>query len=153
MGERTMKIQILDNEHINVVKDLFIDVYSNAPWYDEWKGEEQVLQYLHELIDNKNSLSLVLYDDSDRLVGVSLGYIFSWWQGREYYIKEFYISREMQNQGLGSQFLERIYEHLKQNEIESIILSTQKDVPAFQFYHKNGFAEIKNNAFLYRNIT
>jgi len=108
-----MKVDVLDIKDFNEVKQLFFDVFSNAPWYDKWETDEQLSLYLHDLIDNKNSLSLVLKDKNNIITGASLGYVFNWWQGRGYFIKEFFISREMQNQGIGSLFLNHINEYLK----------------------------------------
>ncbi|KHF39282.1 GNAT family N-acetyltransferase [Halalkalibacter okhensis] len=147
-----MKTSILNKSEYEEMKDLFLDVFSNDPWFDKWEDEKQVDLYLKDLTDNQNSLSLAFYDENQKLVGGSLGYVFNWWEGREYFIKEFFISREKQNQGLGSMFFEQISDLLKAEEIKHIWLATEKTVPAYHFYHKNGFSELKDSAFLMKKV-
>lgn len=146
-----MKTTFLKISEYEEMKTLFLDVFSNEPWFDKWE-DENVDLYLKDLTDNNNSLSLVFYDNNEKLVGGSLGYVFNWWEGREYFIKEFFISREKQNQGIGSVFLTQISEILKAKEIKHIWLATERTVPAYHFYHKNGFSELKESAFLMKKI-
>jgi aminoglycoside 6'-N-acetyltransferase I len=134
------------------MKEQFLDVFSNEPWFDKWDNEKQLNSYINDLTENNNSLSLALYDEKDKLIGCSLGYIFNWWEGREYFIKEFFISRKRQNQGAGSIFLALINNILSTEEIRHITLATEKTVPAYQFYQKNGFSVLKDSVYLVKKI-
>lgn len=58
----------------------------------------------------------------------------------------------MQNQGLGSCFLNMVSEYLKDEGIKSVWLLTQRNLPAYKFYLKNGFSELKEAAFLLKNL-
>lgn len=142
----------LTKEHEEKLTALFLDVFAAAPWFDEWSSEEQLASYLKDLTDNSNSLSLGLFDEKGNLIGGSLGYTFNWWQGKEYYIKEFFISRDYQNKGMGSTFLEKMAQLLKEREIVHITLMTDKDVSAYPFYKKNGFTEQTGSAFFFKKI-
>lgn len=115
---------------------LFLDVFTNDPWFDKWSSEEQLDAYMRDLTENTNSLSLALYDENDVLIGCSLGYVFNWWEGREYFIKEFFVSRKEQNQGVGSTFLELMDSKLKAIEIKFITLNTEKKCPGLSFLSK-----------------
>ncbi|WP_067839287.1 GNAT family N-acetyltransferase [Amphibacillus sediminis] len=147
-----METSFLKLSEYEEMKALFLDVFSREPWFDKWKDEKQVDLYLKDLIDNKNSLSLVFFDENKKLVGGSLGYVFNWWEGREYFIKEFFVSKEKQNQGIGSMFLTQISDILKGEEIKHIWLATERTVSAYHFYHKNGFTELKDSAFLMKKV-
>jgi aminoglycoside 6'-N-acetyltransferase I len=147
-----MRADILKVEDYKEMKKLFLDVFSNDPWFDKWEDEQQLDLYLNDLTDNKNSLSLAFYDENVKLIGGSLGYVFNWWEGREYFIKEYFISREKQNQGWGSIFLTQISEFLSCKDIKHIWLATEKTLPAYNFYNKNGFSELKNSAFLMKRV-
>ncbi len=48
-----MKTSILKLSEYEEMKELFLDVFSNEPWFDKWEDEKQVDLYLKELIDNK----------------------------------------------------------------------------------------------------
>lgn len=147
-----MKTTNLKSEHFKEMKGLFSDVFSSSPWFDKWDDEYQLDLYLKDLTDNSNSLSLLLFDDEDNIIGGSLGYVFNWWQGKEYFIKEFFISREKQNQGIGQLFLTQINDILADQNIKHITLATEKTVPAYHFYQKNGFSEMTDSVFLVKKV-
>lgn len=146
-----MKVSILQSSNHEVMKKLFLDVFSNEPWFDKW-NKEQLDLYMKDLTENHNSLSFALFDENEELIGCSLGYIFNWWEGREYFIKEFFISREKQSQGAGSTFLSLIKDRLRVEEVQHITLATEKTVPAYHFYQKNGFSVLENSAFLVKKV-
>ncbi|AIF42487.1 GNAT family N-acetyltransferase [Virgibacillus sp. SK37] len=148
-----MKVSILKKSDFEKMKTLFLDVFTNEPWFDRWDNEEQLHAYLTELTENNNSLTLALYSEEEELIGCALGYIFNWWEGREYFIREFFISRKIQNQGAGSSFLQLMNGILKEKEVKHITLTTEKNVPAYRFYHKNGFSDLKDSANLVKKVT
>ncbi|MGP3779591.1 GNAT family N-acetyltransferase [Halanaerobium saccharolyticum] len=147
-----MNLKKLEKKDYSAMKRIFLDVFSNEPWFDKWRDDKQLEKYLHQLTDNKNSLSLVLTNERDEILGVSLGYTFSWWQGDEYYIKEFFIKRNRQNEGLGSKFIEKLNDYLKEIGFKYIILNTDKDTPAFHFYQKNDFQLEEKSVFMSRIV-
>jgi aminoglycoside 6'-N-acetyltransferase I len=147
-----MKVSILKKDDYKDMKRLFLDVFSNEPWFDKWNIKQLDL-YMKDLTENSNSLSLALYDEKEELIGCSLGYIYNWWEGREYFIKEFFISRKIQSQGAGSTFLSLINDRLRVEDVQHITLNTEKTVPAYHFYQKNGFSVLENSAFLVKKVS
>ena len=57
----------------------------------------------------------------------------------EGYIIELGIKPECQGRGLGTEFLRMIEEYIHANGISCIFLQTERDMPAYDFYRKNGF--------------
>jgi aminoglycoside 6'-N-acetyltransferase I len=149
--EENVFIKQLDKNDLILIKDLFVDVFTNEPWNDDWSDKEQLDKYLSDVIDNKNSLSLGLIKDSE-LIGISLGSIIHWCSGTEFYIREFCVKRSNQNQGIGTTFLRKIEEYLLQRQIPSIILSTDIDTPAYHFYIKNNFNELPKSRFFHKSL-
>ncbi|MEC1523877.1 GNAT family N-acetyltransferase [Neobacillus niacini] len=150
-----MKVRILKTSDHQQMKKLFLDVFSNEPWFDKW-NREQLDLYMKDLTENNNSLSFALFDEEEEeeeLIGCSLGYVFNWWEGREYFIKEFFISRKNQSQGAGSTFLNLINDRLRAEDVQHITLATEKTVPAYHFYQKNGFSVLENSAFLVKKVS
>ncbi|MFB3167422.1 GNAT family N-acetyltransferase [Neobacillus sp. 179-C4.2 HS] len=147
-----MKVSFLKTSDYEEMKMLFLDVFSNEPWFDKW-NREQLDLYMKDLTENHNSLSFALFDEKEELIGCSLGYIFNWWEGREYFIKEFFISREIQSQGAGSTFLTLLNDRLRVENVQHITLATEKNVPAYHFYQKNGFSVLENSAFLVKKVS
>ncbi|MFS0749429.1 GNAT family N-acetyltransferase [Oceanobacillus sp. 1P07AA] len=146
-----MRACVLQTRDYEQMKKLFLDVFSSEPWFDKW-DEKQLDLYMKDLTENNNSLSIAMYDEKEELIGCSLGYVFNWWEGREYYIKEFFISTNIQGQGKGSTFLNLMEGMLKDRDIKHILLSTEKTVPAYQFYKKNKFTVLNDSVFLVKKI-
>jgi GNAT superfamily N-acetyltransferase len=81
---------------------------------------------------------------------MSIGMIKPWIEGLEYYIDEFCVSYNSQGKGYGSQFLELVDADIKSRGMNAIILNTSQDVPAYDFYLKNGFTADEELRILYR---
>ncbi|MFW5775008.1 MAG: GNAT family N-acetyltransferase [Chitinivibrionales bacterium] len=130
---------------------LFVSVFSQQPWNDRWESDTQATDYLLDLVDNRNSLCFGFYVQ-EQLIGLSLGYIFNWWEGKELFIKEFCIHRQYQKQGYGKAFMADIESRLRDMAIKTVWLSTGKHTPAFRFYQRCGFTTQDDFAFLAKNI-
>jgi len=141
----------LDVEQIEEIKALFFNIFSNKPWIDDWSDSLQLHEYIEDLIGNNNSLSLGLFENN-QLIGLSLGYIMHWCTGTEYYIFEFCIDTEKQGKGLGTDFLNKIEKFAESKKITHIFLQTERTVPAYDFYQKNGFSELKDHVSLFKNL-
>ena len=144
-----MELREFGIKDINEIKQLFYDIFTNEPWNDDWSDEQQLHEYITDLIGNRNSLSLGLYE-GDELIGLSLGSVMHWYTGTEYYIFEFCIKTEKQGKGAGTAFLKKVEEFAKSKQITHIFLQTERNVPAYEFYQKNGFTELEYHVSLYK---
>ena len=81
-----------------------------------------------------------------------MGHIKHWYSGTEYYIDEFCIHTEKQGNGVGTIFLKEIEKAIKEIGLVQIFLQTQKSVPAYGFYQKNGFCELKEHVSFVKQI-
>ena len=134
----------LDTDNFDRIKKFFVDVFTNEPWNDDWSNEEQLKGYIMDLIGNVNSLTLGYFID-DEMVGLSRGYIRHWYTGTEYYIDEFCICRNKQGIGIGTKFLKDVEQYIMNNGMTHIFLQTERTVPAYNFYKKNGFYELEEH--------
>ena len=137
-------ISELNTDHIREITALFKSVFTAPPWNDDWSDEKQLNEYIKVIMGNTNPLALGLFEDG-RLIGIVLGYLKHWYSGTEYYIEEFCIDRQMQGQGMGTYFFQRIEEELKKRNITHIFLQTERTMPAYEFYKKTGFLELKDH--------
>lgn len=142
-----MNVLKLESDKFDEVKLLFKDIFMNEPWNDDWSNDKQLTEYMLDLMGNRNSLAIGLFDENE-LIGFSLGSIMHWCIGAEYYIFEFCIKRERQQNGLGTLFLNEIEAYVKSLGINHIFLQTDKIAPAYEFYKKNGFSELEGHVSL-----
>ena len=92
------------------------------------------------------------YFDGDRMVALSMGYIKHWYSGTEYMINEFCVDRHLQGKGIGSSFMKAVERCLSEIGIQHIFLLTDRNVPAYSFYLRNGFAEQTGNVAFAKRI-
>ena len=135
------RLNINDKE---AIKEVFVSVFTKEPWNDDWSDKEQLDLYITDLIGQGYSLTYGLYDD-DELIGISMGYIKHWYSGTEYIINELCILTERQGAGAGTFFITEIEKAIKELGLKQIFLLTDSNVPAYDFYKKNGFVEVTTN--------
>ena len=131
------RLSIKDKE---IITDVFTSVFTKEPWNDDWSDTNQLDMYINDLIGQSYSLTYGLYDD-DELIGISMGYIKHWYRGTEYIINEFCIKTELQGKGAGTFFIKEIEKAIQELGLNQIFLLTDTNVPAYNFYKKNGFFE------------
>lgn len=81
-----------------------------------------------------------------------MGHIKHWYSGTEYYIDELCIDTAKQGQGIGTFFMNSIEKACRELELTHIFLLTEDNVPAFEFYKKNGFYKLENNVAFSKEI-
>ena len=146
-----MELKQLSIDDKETIKDLFTGVFTGEPWNDDWSDIKQLDLYIEDLCGQNYSLTFGLYDGSE-LIGLSMGYIKHWYSGTEYLINELCIKTGRQGSGAGTFFLTEIEKAIKEMGIKQIFLLTGRDVPAYDFYKKNGYVEESNTVPLSKYI-
>ncbi|MCQ2574418.1 MAG: GNAT family N-acetyltransferase, partial [Treponema sp.] len=137
---KKMEIKRLSLADKELIKEFFVNIFTKAPWYDDWSDKQQLDLYIIDLIGNVNSLTLGFFNN-DELMALSMGYVKHWFRGTEYIINELCVKTEAQGKGIGSDFLHQMEEYLLAQGIEATFLLTERTVPAYNFYKKNGYYE------------
>ncbi|HEP1794842.1 TPA: GNAT family N-acetyltransferase [Streptococcus suis] len=146
-----MELKELTLADIEMVKQLFLSVFSQEPWNDDWSDEEQLDRYIGDLLEHPRALCFGLIDQ-DSLIAISLGNIRYWYEGTEYRIEELCIARDYQGRGIGQDFLKRIEEQLVERKIVHILLQTERNLPAFSFYEKCGFRALEEDVTMVKKV-
>lgn len=144
-----LKVKRLNKKKdVEEIKRLFSSVFTKEPWFDDWSDESKLGKYVKDLTLQANSLSLGLYLD-DELIGIALVRVVTFYDGMQYRIDKLCVKNEKQNSGYGSKFLDFINDFAKKKRLRYIILNTNRNVYAFNFYLKNSYQENKTNVMLY----
>lgn len=150
--EAPMELRVLTNANLEKLTKLFSSVFTAEPWHDDWSDAEQLRQYILDLTGNRNSLTLCYYDGNE-MIGLAMGHIRHWYEGTEYMIDELCVRTDRQGQGVGTAFLRDMEDYLRRLGIRHIFLLTERTVPAYHFYQKNGFYELRDNAALAKGLS
>ncbi len=121
--------------------------FAVAPWNDDWHSAEEFHAYSLDILGNRNSLGLGLWE-GEALVALALGRLKHWFDGVEYCIDDFCVRPDCQGQGAGSALLGQIREYACREGFKQVSLFTNRTAPAYAFYQKNGFAEVQNRVCL-----
>jgi aminoglycoside 6'-N-acetyltransferase I len=138
-------------EYTDKCAELFKEVFSAYPWYDDWVSIEQTRIYLMELIENPVFEGFVACEGPN-IVAVCFGHKRSWWMGKEFFIDEFYVRNESQGNGIGTKMLNYVKESLFEDDYKRLVLLTNKGIPAEEFYIKNGFYNNKNRTVMVNEL-
>ncbi len=92
-----------------------------------------------------------LYEE-EQLIGISLGRIKHWYKGTEYFIEELCIRNDYQGKGYGRLLFELIGEKLKEHNLNTIFLMTDRNQPAYRFYQRLEFRELPELTSFYKEL-
>lgn len=140
-------VRLMDKSDLEPCSELMLKVFSGEPWYDQWDSVQHVQQYLAEFMDNPVFLGFVI-EQKGKILGASLGHTKSWYSGKEYYIQEYFIDTDLQGSGLGSALMNGMKAYLSSVHVHCMVLLTEKDLPAEDFYRKHGFEVKKDIIFM-----
>jgi len=131
--------------------ELFKNVFSGDPWYDEWVSLDQSRNYLKELVANPVFEGFIIRDNS-KMVAACLGHRRSWWAGKEFFVDEFFVEKGRQGHGIGSDTMNYLVKTLIEEGYVRITLLTNKKIPAETFYLKNGFYNNEKRTVMVREL-
>ena len=146
-----METKELSLKNFEEIKFIFKEVFTKEPWLDNWNDDNQLNEYLLDLMGMRNPLIYGFYL-KQKLIGISIGYIKHWCSGTEYCIDEFCIITDEQRKGYGTMFIKQIEDLLKQKNIHVIYLNTDRNTPAYDFYKKLGFIEQSKTTSFYKEF-
>lgn len=78
------------------------------------------------------------------MIALAMGRVKHWYAGTEYAIDELCVRTDRQGKGVGAEFLSRIERAIHDTGLTHIFLLTERTVPAYRFYKKNGFHELED---------
>lgn len=136
-----MELHYLQKEQVKATAELYISVFSEEPWNEEYDSFEQVEALIRNFMSKDCYLNFVAIEENE-VIGLCLGLKKPWIKGIEYYIDEFCIKTDRQGRGLGSAFLAQIEAEILRLGMDGMMLNTEKGVPAEKFYLKNGFHQL-----------
>jgi len=140
-------VRLMDKTDLGACSELMLKVFSGEPWCDQWDSVQHVQQYLKEFMDNPVFLGFVI-EQEGKVLGASFGHTRSWYSGKEYFIQEYYIDTDQQGGGLGSELMNGMKAYLSSVHIHCMVLLTEKELPAEDFYRKHGFEVKKDTIFM-----
>jgi aminoglycoside 6'-N-acetyltransferase I len=143
-------IETITPENIKDCIPVYLKSYNQPPWNYHWTYEKAE-QYLSEYLASRQFAGFVLYDQG-QAVGALFGHTKTWWTNQQLMIDEFFVSAEKQKMGYGKKLLQHCTQYSLEREIASIVLMTNKYMPAHNFYSNAGFTNAEQFVFMFQQI-
>ncbi len=141
----------LDESLAEPAARVLADTFAAPPWLDRCSADA-ALAYVRRCLADNRCPGYLLEEDGE-IVAVCTGFVKPWLDDgavrEEYWIDQFCVRRDMQRQGIGSEFLRRLTEDLSGQGIDALLLTTEFAV-AGEFYRKNGFTVPENVVLMVR---
>jgi ribosomal protein S18 acetylase RimI-like enzyme len=145
------KVRAFRDGDLDRCVELFVKVFSQEPWEDQWPSAERAQAYLSDIMGTPGFRGYVACEGR-QILGMCFGHKVRWWSGDEYYLDELCVDSAVQRNGIGTQLVEYAKERLLKEGVQFIVLLTEKDTVASQFYAKQGFEASDKAAFMYNRI-
>ncbi|TWJ00646.1 aminoglycoside 6'-N-acetyltransferase I [Mucilaginibacter frigoritolerans] len=137
-------------ENVDECVPAYIKAYNCPPWNYAWTYSK-AQAYLVEYLGCQQFIGFALYDD-DKLTGAVFAHVKTWWTNQQLMIDEFFVSQEKQRMGYGKKMLDYCDLYAAKYQIDSIVLMTNKYMPSYKFYNKEGYISTEQYVFMFKQI-
>lgn len=143
-------IRDLTIDDLEKMTNLFISVFTEEPWSEDW--DRSLAQERLELFLNHPKMVSKGFFENDKLLGFGLGNIQPYQRERYFYLEEMCVENSVQGKGVGTQLWESLEKELKLSSVSSMSFLTLKETPAERFYEKRGCVSCENVQFMIKNL-
>ena len=140
-----MEFRDLTPTELEEAAALYMDTFNTEPWNDAWTRESAVAR-LGRILDTPKFFGLCLYE-ADALCGIVLGNEEVYYDGPEFWIKEFAVAQGHKGKGLGGAMMEELKVRLKARGVNRICLLTMPGKTE-RFYQHHGFDTKADNVIM-----
>lgn len=132
-----MRIQTLEEANLPECAALFVEVFNAPPWNESW-NVEAVARRFNDIWQTPGFFGLLARNE-EQIVGFALGCVEQWDTRRHFHLREMCVAPELQRQGVGTQLMRALEDHLHEADVERIFLHTAREGDAQAFYDRCGF--------------
>ena len=136
-----MVYRIMTESDIASVIPIYIEYYNNKE-EGAWT-EETVYKRIHQVLTREDSYCL-LSENNGSISGFAMGYFEQYDDCFAYDLIEIVIASQLQNQGLGTEFLEELEKRVKEKGAMLIQLQSVNDEFHKHFYERLGYHDASN---------
>ena len=142
-------IRELRADDLKGCSDLYSQVFSGPPWSENW-NEEKAYKRLSHFQKSEGFVGLIAEDEEVKafVLGNAEPFLDGYW----FYLREMCVSAKSQRKGVGTKLLNKLNETLSAHRVKNIYLATDRNIPAANFYTKNGYKQEAKMGFYYKSV-
>ena len=127
--------------------NIYIDAFTAPPIEYHWLTKEKAWRYVRDLTIAPGFLGYTYWVDGE-IAAFCFGHLDNYFDGSMFEVQELAVSSKYHRQGIGSQVMSLLETKLAGYNVAAVSLHTSRKLPAFNFYLKNGYEEMSENATL-----
>jgi aminoglycoside 6'-N-acetyltransferase I len=131
--------------------EIYVSAFTQPPLNYTFLTLEKARRYLRDTAKIPGFRGFV-FEEGGEVVAFVFGRVDDYFQGTVYTVEEFAVAPGRQRGGIGSQAMQLLEGYLQGEGVHAISLQTGRDMPAFEFYLKNGYAEEPKSATLVKSL-
>ena len=131
-----MKYRIIKKSDIDKCSSIFADVFSSSPWNEDW-SKSIAFERLSHFYESKGFLGVLA--EEENILGFALGNIEPFCFGPLFYLREMCVDSQSQRKGIGSKMIDMLNSELSKLNVKKVYLTTERTIPAADFYQRKGF--------------
>jgi N-acetylglutamate synthase-like GNAT family acetyltransferase len=136
-----MRIKLFKNKsEIGKVLDLFIKVYSEAPYNDIW-NKDSAFKKLSEIYERGKDFCFYTKDKGE-IIGLLFCQTPTWHDGVHVFVEDIVVDSNYRNKKIGAQLVKKLEQTAKQKHIVSIDLLASTDSRAPDFWKNLGYKPV-----------
>jgi len=144
-----VEIRNLSIEDINDCALLYQKVFAEAPWLESF-DYDTIKQYFLHCCNDKLYGGYVANND-DLLYGFITYFIKPSAAGNVLYVDELCVDKDIRKNGIGTKLIKKIENLVKERDLISILIHTDKSSDAYKLYKNQGFECDDSVVALYKN--
>ncbi|MCL2216188.1 MAG: GNAT family N-acetyltransferase [Defluviitaleaceae bacterium] len=126
---------------------IYIDAFTAPPLNYDFLTEKTARRYISDLIKTPGFMGYTYWIDGE-MAAFCFGKLDNYFEGAVYEVDELAVASAYHRSGIGSTVMNLLETKLAGYNVSAVSLQTSKHLPAFGFYLKNGYEEIKENVTL-----
>lgn len=130
----------------NCVK-IYTEAFNAPPLSYSFLTKEKANRYLRDLTRTPGFLGYTYWVDGEQ-VSFCFGKLDNYFEGIMFEVEELSVVPHLHRSGVGSAVMDLIETKLARYGVSAVSLHTSRNLPAFDFYLKNGYEELTENVTL-----
>jgi len=149
-GNENMLLEFRKKD-LNACAKIFTAAFQAPPIGYDWLTIEKARRYLHDLTRKPGFLGFTYFAE-ESVVAFCFGIIDDYFLKTQYEIEEVAVLPLYHRHGVGSAMLSAVEDQLTKRNVAFVHLRTSRNIPAYDFYVRNGYTDVKDNTSLMKPL-
>jgi len=125
--------------------------FTTPPLNYDFLTKEKAERYLRDLTQTPGFIGYTFYS-GDEITAFVFGKLDSYFQGMMFEVSELAVLPDLQRAGVGSEIMRLLEIKLAGYGVVAVSLHTSRNLPAYNFYLKNGYEELTETVTLLKTL-